>query len=55
MPLGILFWFLMILCAIFNVWGYRAPEQRWVLGGGYFLTFILFAIVGWQVFGPVVK
>lgn len=55
MPFGILFWVLMILWAVFWGWGYRAPDQPFARGGGYLLTFILFLIIGWKLFGPPVQ
>ncbi len=55
MTLQLLFWVLMILWAIFGVWGYREPNQPFARGGGWFLTFILLAILGWAVFGAPIK
>jgi len=55
MTLSILFWFLMILWFIFGgmVW-YQPAEAHW-RGGYNLLNFILFAILGWQVFGAVIR
>lgn len=55
MTLQILFWFLMILWAVVVGWGWRYPEQPFARGGGWFLTFILFAILGWAIFGAPIK
>jgi len=55
MPLGILFWVLMILWAVFWGWGWRDPAQPFARGGGYLLTFVLFLILGWKIFGPVIQ
>jgi hypothetical protein len=55
MSLSILFWFLMILWAIFGAWGWRDPAQPFVRGGGWFLTFVLLAILGWAVFGAAIR
>jgi hypothetical protein len=52
---GILFWVLMILWAVFWGWGYWTPEQPFARGGGYLLTFALFFIIGWKLFGPPVQ
>ena len=55
MTLQILFWFLMILWAIFGFWGWRDPAQVLARGGWQGLGFILPAILGWAVFGAPVK
>lgn len=53
MKIGVLFWLLMILWALAAVAGYL-----WKDGGPYvayvnsFLLFLLFALLGWQAFGP---
>jgi hypothetical protein len=52
MSRGLLFWILMILWLIFGLWA------AWPLGWGFgstALLFILLGLLGWQVFGPVVK
>jgi len=54
MDTSILFWVLMIIWALFYGVGYRFPDQPWARGGGYFLTFVLFVIIGWKLFGPPV-
>jgi hypothetical protein len=54
MPLAILFWVLMIIWLVFGFWSRRdQPFANW--GGGYVLDFVLFAILGWQVFGAAIK
>jgi hypothetical protein len=56
MTLGLLFWLLMVLTLLFGValaWP-RAPEQRYVFGGSL-LWWVLLALLGWQVFGPVLR
>jgi hypothetical protein len=56
MTLGILFWLLMIIWFIFGV-----VVNRGILAGPYvgwgnsILLFILFALLGWRVFGPVIQ
>ena len=53
-----IFWVLMILWLIFGV------VFSWPAGGGFWafapvgnqlLAFVLFGLLGWQVFGPAVK
>jgi len=54
MPLGILFWVLMVVSLVFNFWSYRNPTQPYGWGGGL-LVFILLAILGWKLFGSVIQ
>ena len=57
MPLGILFWTLMIIWFVFGVW-WAWPGQAQAPYAGYFpigntvLLFILFLLLGWHAFGP---
>lgn len=54
MTLGFLFWLLMVLWFMFNIWwGFRPNVDR-VHVGGSFIVFILFFIIGWKLFGFVV-
>lgn len=55
MPIGVLFWVLMIFWLIFGVYWHRNEFTRGSYGlvGGHFLLFILLAIIGWKVFGPI--
>jgi hypothetical protein len=55
MTLQLLFWILMIFWAIFIGWGYYEPTRPYVRGGGWLLTFVLFAILGWAIFGAPIK
>lgn len=57
MPLSILFWVLMILWLIFGFWASYVPGSPypWNRGAGHFLTWVLLAILGWQVFGAAIK
>ncbi len=57
MPIGFLFWLLMILWFVFGIGGqwYEGPNRRYVLAGGAFLIFILFFLIGWKLFGFVVQ
>jgi hypothetical protein len=56
MPLGSIFWMLMIFWLIFGVAWNSFPTQFGPAGswGNWFLLFILFAILGWHDFGPVI-
>lgn len=51
----LLFWILMLIWAVFGVWGYRDPAQPWARGGWVVMTFILFLLLGWAVFGAPLK
>ena len=49
MTLGLAFWIIMLLWAVFGVWrNWPAPGLPVV---GDLLLFILFLLVGWKVFG----
>jgi hypothetical protein len=57
MTRGLLFWVVYVICVI--VWlgvsfgGFGGPYGAH-LAGGSVIEFILFGLLGWQVFGPVV-
>lgn len=57
MPLGILFWVIMIIWLLFGFWSYRVAGSPypWERGGAHLLTWILFAILGYKVFGSIVQ
>jgi hypothetical protein len=57
MHLGEIFWVLMILWLIFGfAWNSnQAMFGSWGLWGNWLLLFVLFLILGWKVFGPVVQ
>ncbi len=57
MPAGMIFWMLMILWAILGFVGYsyEGPYRSRFLGGWGVLTFVLFFLLGWKVFGFVVQ
>lgn len=52
MPKGILFWVIFVVAVI--LYGFlNWPFSRTTWGG--FIIFALIALLGWQVFGPVVQ
>ncbi|HLZ39414.1 MAG TPA: hypothetical protein VKQ11_00535 [Candidatus Sulfotelmatobacter sp.] len=53
MTLQVWFWLFMALWLVFGIW--RGRTDGWPFWGGHFLLFVLFAILGWQVFGSPVK
>ena len=57
MTRGTIFWVLMLLWLVFGLFGYFGPGDyvRYAMAGSNLLTFILFALLGWNVFGPAIK
>lgn len=57
MPIGLLFWFLMILWFLLGLYWHRAEFSAGNYGifGGNLLLFILLFLLGWRVFGFVVQ
>jgi hypothetical protein len=58
MPLGIVFWVIMIVWFVFGMavhFGAIAGAAAWGGAVSNLLLFVLFAILGWQVFGPIVR
>jgi len=55
MSMSLIFWILMLLWLVFSIaahWGPAGPYWVW---GNSALLFILFLLLGWQVFGAPVK
>ena len=57
MPIGILFWVLMIFWLLFGLWwnGDQFKAGNYGIFGGNLLLFLLLALLGWRVFGPVLQ
>lgn len=57
MPIGVLFWVLMIIWLLFGVYWNRSDFSRGNYGvaGGNLMLFVLLAILGWRVFGPILQ
>ena len=57
MSLQLLFWILMLLWLVFGLWSGYIPGRPYTIRswGGNVLLFLLFLIIGWQVFGAPVK
>jgi hypothetical protein len=53
MPLAILFWVLMLLRLLF-CYVNRVPNPNYYWGGAL-LDFLLFATLGWKVFGAAIQ
>ena len=54
MPMGILFWVLMVLWLLFGLTIVFAPNYigPGLTGGGNLLLFTLLFLLGWKTFGP---
>jgi hypothetical protein len=53
MPMGILFWVLMLIWFIFGLyWNWPADRGGAGIVGGHIMLFLLFMLLGWKVFGP---
>jgi hypothetical protein len=57
MPIGLLFWMLMILWFLFGLYVNRTDFQAGNYGGlgGNLLLFILLFLLGWRAFGFVLQ
>jgi hypothetical protein len=57
MPIGILFWVIYVVALLFGAWSnYEAGNALWVRrAGAYACLWLLVGIIGWHVFGPVVR
>lgn len=57
MPLSILFWVLMIIWLLFGLYSNRIAGQPypWERGTAHLVMWVLFAILGYAVFGAAVK
>lgn len=49
MKLALCYWIVMLIWLVFGLWsGWTNLKQS----GGHLLIFILFLLIGWEVFGP---
>lgn len=56
MPLGILFWVVYVIAVLLGMWvNYEANTPWFKKAGAYLVLWILVGMLGWAVFGPVVK
>ena len=56
MSRGLIFWVLMLIWFVFSLAVFGGfIGGAYALGGGALLHFILFLLLGWQVYGPPVK
>jgi hypothetical protein len=55
-PIGILFWVLMVLWFLFGMYWNGVPSQANAgIWGGNLLLFILLFLLGWKAFGFVIQ
>lgn len=52
MTLGLCFWILMLVWLVFGILVHFGMVGAFAAAGNTVLLFILFALIGWQVFGP---
>jgi len=57
MPIGILFWVLMILWLVFGLYWNRRDLRGGNYGvvGGDLILFVLLGLLGWRIFGAVLQ
>ena len=56
MTRGLIFWVLMLVWLVFGiVWHFGVVGAPYGILGGVLLLFILFALLGWQVFGAPIR
>jgi hypothetical protein len=57
MDKGTLFWLVFIVCILFGGGGIWLPDPMGprLRYGGFFIILVLIAILGWRVFGDIVK
>jgi hypothetical protein len=57
MSIGLVFWILMLLWAVFGLWSNRPALAGgdWYPLGGNVLLFILLLLLGWHDFGPPIR
>jgi hypothetical protein len=55
MPIGLLFWILMILWILSIVGAWRNPQWPWAWPANAMLAFVLFFLLGWHDFGFILQ
>lgn len=54
MTRGLIFWVLMLIWFVFGILTLGGIGGAYVAHGGQLLEFVLFLLLGWQVYGPPV-
>ena len=52
MSVGLAFWVLMLIWAVFGIFIHFYPGTAYGVIGNSVLIFVLFLLLGWKVFGP---
>jgi hypothetical protein len=55
MPIGMLFWLVMVLWLIFGLWWHWPADRDFRGVGGHLLAYLAAFLLGWRVFGFVVQ
>jgi hypothetical protein len=58
MPLGLIFWVIMLLWLLLGLglqFGWFGPNQQVGVWGNTLMLFLLFALLGWRVFGAAIQ
>jgi ABC-type polysaccharide/polyol phosphate export permease len=56
MTLGLAYWIIMLVWLVFGVlWRSGFIDAPYAPVGNYVLLFVLFGLLGWQVFGPPLR
>lgn len=56
MSAGIWFWLLYVICILFGGWSvWPEDNSRFRPLGIWFVTFVLFGLLGWKTFGPPIQ
>jgi len=53
MDIGLLFWIIMVVALLFGGWSLRSGTGP--VWGNSLLTWVLFFLVGWKIFGFVIR
>jgi len=51
MSIAILFWVIMVMWLLFGAWTTAASWSEKRMAGGFIVQWVLFALLGWAVFG----
>jgi len=51
----LIFWVLMLIWFVFQIALFAGYGGSWGAQGGTLLNFVLFLLLGWQVYGPPVR
>jgi hypothetical protein len=52
MTLGLCFWVIMLVWLVFGILAYAGMVGAYGVAGNTVLLFVLFLLLGWQLFGP---